>query len=72
MKLSVSGSFTAIGSAWRKFANAVMLAAVKLGAVHPVRSVQVVLDYPKPGPRVSRFTGIAKIRRAARQRKAAR
>lgn len=71
MKLSVSGSFTVIGSAWRKFANAVMLAAVKFGAVHSVRSVQVVLDYPKPGPRVSRFTDIAKIRRAARQRKAA-
>lgn len=71
MKLSISGSLAAIGSAFRKFNNAVMLTAVKLGLVHPVRSMQVILDYPKPGPRVSRFTGIAKIRRAARQRKAA-
>lgn len=71
MKLSISGSFAAIGSAWRKFANFIMLGSVTFGTVHPVRSMQVVLDYPKPGPRVSRFTGIAKSRRAARQRKAA-
>ncbi|USZ80573.1 hypothetical protein MQ4_45 [Serratia phage MQ-4] len=63
--------FNGLGSALRKFARNVQLAAIRFGAVHPVRSMQVVLDYPKPGPRVSRFTGIAKSRRAARQRKAA-
>lgn len=41
--------------------------AVRAGFRHPVRSVQVVLDYPKPGPRRSRFTGIAAIRRDARR-----
>lgn len=51
--------------------RAMNMLIVKCGGTHPVRSVQVVLDYPKPGPRVSRFTGIAKMRRAAKQRKAA-
>lgn len=51
--------------------RAVNMLVVRCGGTHPVRSMQAVLDYPKPGPRVSRFTGIAKFRRAARQRKAA-
>lgn len=41
--------------------------AVRAGFRHPVRSMQVVLDYPKPGPRKSRFTGIAAMRREARR-----
>ena len=41
--------------------------AVSIGFKHPVRSMQVVLDYPKPGPRRSRFTGIAAMRRKARK-----
>lgn len=43
--------------------------AVRLGFRHPVRSMQVVLDYPKPGPRKSRFTGIAAMRRDARRQR---
>lgn len=42
---------------------------VRAGFRHPVRSVQVVLDYPKPGPRRSRFTGIAAMRREARRQR---
>lgn len=40
---------------------------VQAGFRHPVQSMQVVLDYPKPGPRKSRFTGIAAMRRQARR-----
>lgn len=42
---------------------------VRAGFRHPVRSMQVVLDYPKPGPRRSRFTGIAAMRREARHQR---
>lgn len=45
------------------------LHAVRMGWRHPVRSMQVVLDYPKPGPRRSRFTGIAAMRREARRQR---
>ena len=41
--------------------------AIRAGFRHPVRSMQVVLDYPKPGPRRSHFTGIAAMRRKARK-----
>lgn len=41
--------------------------AIRAGFRHPVRSIQVALDYPKPGPRRSRFTGIAALRRNARR-----
>lgn len=57
--------------AWRISANKISLgfelALVRAGWRHPVRSMQVVLDYPKPGPRRSRFTGIAAMRRDARR-----
>lgn len=57
--------------AWRISANKISLgfemALVRAGFRHPVRSMQVVLDYPKPGPRKSRFTGIAAMRRDARR-----
>lgn len=56
--------------AWRISASKISLgfqmALVRAGFRHPVRSMQVVLDYPKPGPRKSRFTGIAAMRRQAR------
>lgn len=65
--------------AWRVSANKISLgfemAMVRAGFRHPVRSMLVVLDYPKPGPRRSHFTGVASMRRAARKmrnRKAAR
>lgn len=45
------------------------MAMVRAGFRHPVRSMQVVLDYPKPGPRRSRFTGIAAMRREARHQR---
>lgn len=45
------------------------MAMVRAGFSHPVRSMQVVLDYPKPGPRRSRFTGIAAMRREARHQR---
>lgn len=45
------------------------MALVRAGFRHPVRSMQVVLDYPKPGPRRSRFTGIAAMRREARHQR---
>lgn len=57
--------------AWRISASKISLgfqmALVRAGWRHPVRSVQVVLDYPKPGPRRSHFTGIAAMRRKARK-----
>lgn len=57
--------------AWRISASKISLgfqmALVRAGFRHPVRSMQVVLDYPKPGPRKSRFTGIAAMRRQARR-----
>lgn len=49
--------------------EAFRLRAVRMGWRHPVRSMQVVLDYPKPGPRKSRFTGIAAMRREARHQR---
>lgn len=49
--------------------EAFRLHAVRMGWRHPVRSMQVVLDYPKPGPRRSRFTGIAAMRREARRQR---
>lgn len=59
--------------AWRISASKISLgfqmALVRAGWRHPVRSVQVVLDYPKPGPRKSRFTGIAAMRRDARRQR---
>lgn len=59
--------------AWRISASKISLgfqmALVRAGFRHPVRSVQVVLDYPKPGPRKSRFTGIAAMRRDARRQR---
>lgn len=57
----------AIEEAAHKIAVGLKLWAVKAGFRHPVRSMQVVLDYPKPGPRRSRFTGIAAMRRKARK-----
>lgn len=39
---------------------------------HPDSTVGYVTETPGPGPKRSRFTGIAKSRRAARQRKAVR
>ena len=54
-------------SAMAAAAAGLKLWAVKAGFRHPVRSMQVVLDYPKPGPRRSRFTGIAAMRRQARK-----
>lgn len=45
------------------------MAMVRAGFQHPVRSIQVVLDYPHPGPRRSRFTGIAAARRQARKQR---
>lgn len=45
------------------------MAMVRAGIRHSVRSMQVVLDYPKPGPRKSRFTGIAAMRREARHQR---
>lgn len=57
--------------AWRISASKISLgfqmALVRAGFRHPVQSMQVVLDYPKPGPRRSRFTGIAAMRRQARK-----
>lgn len=59
--------------AWRISASKISLgfqmALVRAGWRHPVQSVQVVLDYPKPGPRKSRFTGIAAMRRDARRQR---
>lgn len=59
--------------AWRISASKISLgfqmALVRAGWRHPVRSMQVVLDYPKPGPRRSRFTGIAAMRREARRQR---
>lgn len=59
--------------AWRISASKINLgfqmALVRAGWRHPVRSMQVVLDYPKPGPRKSRFTGIAAMRRDARRQR---
>lgn len=59
--------------AWRISASKISLgfqmALVRAGFRHPVRSMQVVLDYPKPGPRKSRFTGIAAMRRDARRQR---
>lgn len=59
--------------AWRISASKISLgfqmALVRAGWRHPVRSIQVVLDYPKPGPRKSRFTGIAAMRRGARRQR---
>ena len=56
-------------SAMAATALSLRLWAVKAGFRHPVRSMQVVLDYPKPGPRRSRFTGIAAMRREARRQR---
>lgn len=57
--------------AWKLSAREISLgfkmALVRAGFRHPVRSMQVVLDYPKPGQRRSRFTGIAAMRRKARK-----
>ena len=57
--------------AWKLSAREISLgfqmALVRMGWRHPVRSMQVVLDYPKPGQRRSRFTGIAAMRRKARK-----
>lgn len=59
--------------AWRisaiKISLGFQMALVRAGFRHPVRSMQVVLDYPKPGPRKSRFTGIAAMRRDARRQR---
>lgn len=59
--------------AWQISASKISLgfemALVRAGWRHPVRSMQVVLDYPKPGPRKSRFTGIAAMRREARHQR---
>lgn len=59
--------------AWQISASKISLgfrmALVRAGWRNPVRSMQVVLDYPKPGPRKSRFTGIAAIRREARHQR---
>lgn len=67
----MSASFKRLGEAIDKacaVAGRIMQSwAVRAGFRHPVRSVQVVLDYPKPGPRRSRFTGIAAMRRDARR-----
>lgn len=58
---------------WKISANKISLgfemALVRAGWRHPVRSMQVVMDYPKPGPRKSRFTGIAAMRREARHQR---
>lgn len=57
--------------AWKLSAREISLgfqmALVRAGWRPKVRSMQVVLDYPKPGPRRSRFTGIAAMRRQARK-----
>lgn len=57
--------------AWKMSANKISLgfemALVRAGWHHPVRSMQFIADYPKPGPRKSRFTGIAAMRREARK-----
>lgn len=57
--------------AWKLSAREISLgfqmALVRAGWRPQVRSMQVVLDYPKPGPRRSRFTGIAAMRRQARK-----
>lgn len=53
----------------RKISLGFRMALVRAGWRHPVRSMQVVLDYPKPGPRRSRFTGIAAMRREARHQR---
>ena len=53
--------------AGRKIARGLQSWAIRAGFRHPVRSMQSVLDYPKPGPRRSRFTGIAATRREARK-----
>lgn len=58
-----AGFSTAMGAA----VEALRLHAVRASFRHPVRSMQVVLDYPKPGPRKSRFTGVAAMRREARK-----
>lgn len=59
--------------AWQISATKISLgfqmALVRAGWRNPVRSMQVVLDYPKPGPRRSRFTGIAAMRREARRQR---
>lgn len=77
MKLSMvniattAAMFKRIGFAFeeagRKIAKGLQSLAVRAGFRHPVRSMLVVLDYPKPGPRRSRFTGIAAARRQARK-----
>ena len=59
----------AIEEAGRKIATGLQMWAIRAGFRHPVRSMQVVLDYPKPGPRKSRFTGIAAMRRDARRQR---
>ena len=59
--------------AWKLSAREIGLrfkmALVRAGWCQKVRSMQVVLDYPKPGPRRSRFTGIAAMRREARHKR---
>lgn len=77
MKLSMVNIATAVAmfkriglafeEAGRIFGRSLQSWAVRAGFRHPVRSMQVVLDYPKTGPRRSRFTGIAAIRRQARK-----
>lgn len=57
----------AIEEVGRKISHGLQLLAIRAGFRHPVSSMQVVLDYPKPGPRRSRFTGIAAMRRKARK-----
>ena len=69
--MKVTETFKRIQVAFAKAVSAAAevfrMYAVSIGFKHPVRSMQVVLDYPKPGPRKSRFTGIAAMRRKARK-----
>lgn len=57
----------ALEEAGHKIFTGLQMWAVRAGFRHPVQSMRVVLDYPKPGPRKSRFTGIAAMRRQARR-----
>lgn len=71
--MKITEAFKRIQAGFSKWIAAAVeafrLYAVHMGWRHPVRSMQVVLDYPKPGPRRSRFTGIAAMRREARHQR---
>lgn len=65
VKLAMHGGFVALGAAFRKMANAMRAFSV-MPLAEQLRPM-VTNDLPGPGPRRSRFTGIAAARREARR-----